>query len=803
MKLNWTRKAFSYISIVTLLCFITGCSSQDVKQVNIQQIEHAEITPEAEQDEVTPKEEQATEDEDTQGKQEDVHTTLGDIAEELEQTANQVVIGCDEMDENFNPFSNLKNGNESVLKQTQVYLLSRGRGGEPILNGKDGQTSWFEGTEYTYQGMSNILVEYDEKHNRTNYIISLRDDVRFSDGTLLTVDDLIFTLYMFCDPSYDGSISLKKSGIVGIENFVYDNSMADTISKSMIEKRIKNPTKELEQKVKEEAMLPLLKEELEYCRVMVGDDRYDSFTNGLTEAKDIFASIYQNDRKYDSTQVESEDQVISDIAGQYGYDFHKLASVYGDETYFDEQVKEWAKEELLAESIEKGAESVASIEGIKKQEDGTVKITTDGYDRSFLYELMIPICPMHYYGDVSLYDYENHQFGFMKGDLSLATTKSAAPLGAGPYTFVSYEDGSALLKANDDFYLGEPCLSEVEYQYEEEGTRIYELANGTIDLTNIIGSASRFEEIKNYNENKSLDGDKIMTLETLAGGYGYIGINARNVKIGSKQDTKESIYLRKALATVLAVNREASINGYYKDAATIVDTPAAKGVWYAPSFEGVSSCYSTDINGNTIYTEEMTQEEKYAAALLAAKDYLLAAGYEFDEKYQRFFVAPEEGSLTFNAFLYGMGEADHPAYAVLTATKMAFESIGITINIYDEEEAGIFWHAVDSGLADIWCAAWQTTSEPDLRTKYEEASDSTMLSIMKDMEDSKDYVTRKESCQKFYERLMDRIVEIPVYQRYNATIYRTEVFGDGELGNGYSAFWDWEDELYLISKKSN
>lgn len=778
MKLNWIRRAFSYISIVTLLCFITGCSSQNVKQTNTQEIGQAEVIPKAELEEDT---------------QSTTETTKAQ-----EETKKQVVIGCDEMDENFNPFSSLKNGNESVLKQTQVYLLSRERGGEPILNGKDGQTVSYEGTEYTYQGMSNILVEYDSKHDLTDYTISLREDVTFSDGTLLTVDDLIFTLYMFCDPSYDGSVSLKNSGIVGLENYVYDNSMADTISKSLIEKRIKNPTEELEQKVKEEAMLPLLKEELEYCRMMAGDARYDSFTNGLTEAKDILASIYQNDRKYDSTEVENENQVVMDIAEQYGYDFRKLASVYGDETYFDEQVSEWAKAELLAESVEKGAESVAFIEGIQKQEDGTLKITTEGYDSSFLYELMIPICPMHYYGDVSLYDYEKNQFGFTKGDLSLARAKAALPLGAGPYRFVSYETGKAWLNANESFYLGEPRIQEVEYQSIEEGARIYELAKGTIDLTNIIGSASRFDEIKSYNDNQSLDGDQIMTLETFAGGYGYIGINARNVKIGSKQDTEASIYLRKALATVLAVNREASIKGYYNDAATIVNTPASEGVWYAPSFDGEASCYSTDINGNPIYTEEMTQEERYAAALLAAKDYLLAAGYEFDEKYQRFSVAPEEGSLTFSAFLYGMGEADHPAYAILTATKMALESIGITLNIYDEEEAGIFWHAVDSGLADIWCAAWQTTAEPDLRTKYEEVSDRTMLSIINDVEDSKDYLTRKESCQKFYERLMERIVELPVYQRYNATIYRTEVFGDGELGNDYSAFWDWSDELYML-----
>ena len=40
---------------------------------------------------------------------------------------------------------------------------------------------------------------------------------------------------------------------------------------------------------------------------------------------------------------------------------------------------------------------------------------------------------MHYYGDESLYDYENNSFGFPKGDLSGVKEKTGKPLGAGPY----------------------------------------------------------------------------------------------------------------------------------------------------------------------------------------------------------------------------------------------------------------------------------------------------------------------------------------------------------------------------------
>ena len=49
----------------------------------------------------------------------------------------------------------------------------------------------YNGTEYTYTGLSDITVTQGE--DETVYDIKLRDDVKFSDGEPLTADDLIFT----------------------------------------------------------------------------------------------------------------------------------------------------------------------------------------------------------------------------------------------------------------------------------------------------------------------------------------------------------------------------------------------------------------------------------------------------------------------------------------------------------------------------------------------------------------------------------------------------------------------------------
>ena len=59
-------------------------------------------------------------------------------------------------------------------------------------------------------------------------------------------------------------------------------------------------------------------------------------------------------------------------------------------------------------------------------------------------------------------------------------------------------------------------------------------------------------EIKGYNSNNELSGNVITTSLVDNLGYGYIGINAYNVKVGDDPASEASKNLRKGLATVAA-----------------------------------------------------------------------------------------------------------------------------------------------------------------------------------------------------------------------------------------------------------
>ncbi|MBQ9764856.1 MAG: ABC transporter substrate-binding protein [Lachnospiraceae bacterium] len=72
------------------------------------------------------------------------------------------------------------------------------------------------------------VIENDSKQ-QTKYTIKLNEGMTFSDGEAVTIDDLIFAYYVYCDPNYDGMSTFATSlDIVGLEEYREGN--AETIS---------------------------------------------------------------------------------------------------------------------------------------------------------------------------------------------------------------------------------------------------------------------------------------------------------------------------------------------------------------------------------------------------------------------------------------------------------------------------------------------------------------------------------------------------------------------------------------------
>ena len=130
-----------------------------------------------------------------------------------------LVVGYSPFNSKFSPFFATTAYDQDAQQLTQLPLLTSDRTGAVILNGIEGETVPYNGTDYTYYGPADCVITENED-GTVYYDFTLRDDLVFSDGEPLTIDDVIFSMYVFWDPTYDGSSTLNAQPILGLDKYI-------------------------------------------------------------------------------------------------------------------------------------------------------------------------------------------------------------------------------------------------------------------------------------------------------------------------------------------------------------------------------------------------------------------------------------------------------------------------------------------------------------------------------------------------------------------------------------------------------
>lgn len=117
----------------------------------------------------------------------------------------------------FTPFFPETMADVDALRMTQVMLLGNDKNGLIVEEGID---------NYFYPGIANLKVS--RQGEEIWYDITLLEFISFSDGVNLTADDVIFSMYVCCDPSYTGPYDMKQLPIRGMEEYV--NGSAPSVS---------------------------------------------------------------------------------------------------------------------------------------------------------------------------------------------------------------------------------------------------------------------------------------------------------------------------------------------------------------------------------------------------------------------------------------------------------------------------------------------------------------------------------------------------------------------------------------------
>ena len=695
----------------------------------------------------------------------------------------------------FSPFFAASAPDQAAHALTQAVLLNADRRGEIIMHGIEGETRSYNGTDYTYYGLADCEVTENDDGTVT-YAITLRDDVTFSDGTPMTIDDVIFNMYGYMDPTYDGSATFYSVPIVGIDE--YRGGMDTRMN----------------------VILAAGPDGYE-ANDLYTEEQYNTFWAAFQTAGEKFA---QSIADYVMENYGAAD--FAAAVAMWGYEANDAAELWSKivETYgydlsddgINKEVATTSITDFLAEEIGdtwndyivgvKTGESADHVEGIVKTGDYSMTLTTSELSTTAIYQLQMEIAPMHYYGDASLYDYDNNSFGFPKGDLSLVRAKTSTPMGAGPYIFKEYSDGVFYTDANPNYFLGAPKNGHVNMKETQEADKITGVQSGSLDISDPSFSLEVVDQIADINGAEGDDGAIITTRLMDYRGYGYIALAAGNVKVGDDPASQESRDLRKAIMTVLSAYRDEGIDSYYGETASVINYPISNTSWAAPQVtdDGYQIAYSTDVEGNAIYTADMSTEDKYAAALNAALGYFEAAGYTVENG--KVTAAPEGAAMEYTVNIGGSGNGDHPTFQVLTNAAAALKTIGFNLIVNDMANASDLFASYKSGEAEGWVAAWQSTNDPDMyqlyhskgSTNYYEINDADLDELIIAARQTTDQEARKAMYKEAMEVILDWGVELPVYQRSEASIFSSERIVVDSIPKDMTPYWTYLSEIEQI-----
>ena len=738
----------------------------------------------------------------------------------VEENTSTLVYATSTFGQKFSPFFYTTAYDEEVVSSFTGGLLAADRGGAIIHHGIEGETVEYNGTDYTYYGMGDVdVVQNDD--GSVDYNLTMRDDIVFSDGTPATIDDVIFGIYVMADPSYDGSSTVYALPIEGMadyynsQQYLYkllaeagrdntDFSLWDEATQTAFWASIDAAGAKLAQEVVDSvvgsyntdeyaATIEATPDEIAAdpaLQVKFGMNMWgygDAWTEGATAA-DFWAAIEANfDSVIEAAETESAGSSIWDLMDDFA-DYDKLVAT-GDD--------------------------VPSIKGIIRTGDYSLTVHMTEYDATAIYNMSFIIAPLHHYGDVSKYDYDNNKFGFDKGDLSGVKAKTTEPLGCGPYIFKSYENGVVTMEANPTYFLGEPKTKTILFKEGEDADYVPGIVTGTYDLAVPSISEETLNAITDANSNGELTGDTLTTILVDYRGYGYLGINADLVNIDGNPGSEESKALRKGFMTVLAVYRDTVINSYYGDRAAVIQYPISNTSWAAPqpADEGYRAAYSVDADGNDIFDSSMNDEQKYDAALKAAVTFFEKAGYTFDAD-GKVVSAPAGAPESYEILIPGQGKQDHPTYGIATAASKALETIGIKLTVNDVGSS-VWNNALEGNTAQMWVAAWQSTADPDMYQVYHSSNahgkgtnsnhyqvdDPALDALIIDGRTSADTEYRKSVYKQAMEIIMDWGVELPVYQRKDCTVASTIRVDCDTLPKDMTPYWGWKAEMETLAVK--
>ena len=139
-----------------------------------------------------------------------------------ESRALNLAIGA--LDGNFNPFFYTSQNDGEIIGMTQVSLLGVDRSGKPAVGDNYPVVAKDYTITYYTEREDGSATEDSSLAKRTEYEFLIKNGLKFSDGSDLTIKDVLFNFYVYLDPAYTGSNTMYSVDIQGLAAYQDNNA---------------------------------------------------------------------------------------------------------------------------------------------------------------------------------------------------------------------------------------------------------------------------------------------------------------------------------------------------------------------------------------------------------------------------------------------------------------------------------------------------------------------------------------------------------------------------------------------------
>lgn len=419
------------------------------------------------------------------------------------EASDELKIGVNGISGEYNPFYAVNDADREVVMQ-MFRSVQR-------LDGNNKFVNYGGGISYEYIGDSQV-----------EYTVSINENLRFSDGTNIKIDDVIFFYHFIADATYDGYYkNWYLNDIAGLKEFYFDDS------------DYKSSLRKIEDRIEKNYTLTTI-ETKDYADYLVATNLENKFDGNLesvspsgTTWKEYLIKAGYGEALDDLGANPSQDKIT-----------RLVATAEAESNPLAYNPENWFREKLYAQYIEKNYEDgtdVESISGIKKVDDYTCTVLFNSRNINAVSEL-----------NALLVSKAAFSVEYVKGSAEKIKDTGNYTVSSGPYAIADY--GEDFVKLTENMYYGVPCgfssLKFIDISDEKDPVKL--VTAGKIDVVETYATADNVRKLENKNAAYLIEDCNY---------YVSLFFNTRTLDLSA----------RKALTGICDVNSavEAQIGSYY------------------------------------------------------------------------------------------------------------------------------------------------------------------------------------------------------------------------------------------------